>query len=205
MTRQQMMAVMKSSNCQTSHEQIDLLKKEIQKRAGHVGNFPSGISQTINRFKSDYKTRWEAAYRMKERFLKNNQTWLDTSISIFSLILKRSGPGRPLIPFEECTKKIKAAKCLDLRKSKPLPKLTYATQMELKAARQREASKLIENVLSDSSKASEYTKAYRQSIETMTMSGEDALALIVEARLSRHQYNIVRSKAPKIYPSYKVI
>lgn len=41
-------------------------------------------------------------------------------------------------------------------------------------------------------------------METISMSGENTVVLIVDAQ-SSHQYNIIRSKAPKIYPSYKIV
>lgn len=37
------------------------------------------------------------------------------------------------------------------------------------------------------------------------MSGEDAQAVSIDAKLSRHQYDIIRSKAQKKFPSYKIV
>lgn len=94
----------------------------------------------------------------------------------------------------------------DLRKSTALPELVYATLMKLRASGQGVASKIIRDILSDPSIHIEYSKTYQLSLETVAMmSGEDAVALLVEANLSRHQYNVLRSKSPKIYPSYKIV
>lgn len=198
--------IMKNSG-HNLQDQIDTLKKEIEKKTGCVdAEFRTTISQTINRFKSDYKSRWEAAKRMEERFYDKNTTWLDSSISFPTRKIKRSIPGRPAIPFEESTDRMKRKKTEDLRKSTPLPELVYTTQMKLKASGQGAASKIIKDILSDPSKPSDYSKAYQQSLEpVLMMSGEDAVAVLVEANLSRHQYNVLRSKSPKIYPSYKIV
>lgn len=142
---------------------------------------------------------------VKVRFLENNKTWLDSSISFPNLTLKRGGPGHPKITFDQSTKRMKRQKTLDLRKSTPLTELVYATQMELRATGQKEASIVITDILSDSSSPSKYLIAYRNSLETVTMSGGDAVAVVVEAGLSRHQYNVIRSNAPKLYPSYKIL
>ena len=205
MTRLQLFTIMKSSGHKKIQDQIDYLQKELKRRTGCVGEFSKNISERINRFKSEHKSRWEAAHRIEERFLKNNKTWLNSSSFLHDLTLKCSGPGRPKIPFDQSSERMKRQKTLDFRKSTPLPELLYATQMELKATGQATASKLIEDILSDSSKPSKYSNAYRESLEIVTMSEEDAVALIVEAGLSRHQYNVIRSKAPKIYPSYKTV
>ncbi|KAG5894842.1 hypothetical protein JTB14_033684 [Gonioctena quinquepunctata] len=37
------------------------------------------------------------------------------------------------------------------------------------------------------------------------MSGEDALVVLITAKLSRHQYDAVRDSAPQIFPSYKTV
>lgn len=67
--------IMKNSGHKNLREQIDSLQKEIEKRTECDGRFRTAISQTINRFKSDYKSRWEAAHRMEDRFCDKNKTY----------------------------------------------------------------------------------------------------------------------------------
>lgn len=49
-----------------------------------------------------------------------------------------------------------------------------------------------------------YKKSHSQSQQNL-LSGEDALAVLIAAKLSREQYNIIRKSAPEKFPSYKII
>jgi hypothetical protein len=157
----------------------------------------------IIHFQSEYKTRWEKAHRMEERFLENNKNWLEVKVYLPSV--KKQIGGRPKISFEKSTERMKRQKTKKLRNSTSLPQLAFTTQMKLRSSGQTDASKLVKEIVSDPTRAHKYIGSYNQSIETISMSGQDALALIIDAQLSRHQYNIIRSKAPKIYPSYKIV
>lgn len=66
-----------------------------------------------------------------------------------------------------------------LRKFTPLSKLVYATEMKLRTSGQGAVSKIIQDVLSDLSKPIKYSKAYQ--LESLTMRGEDDVALLVTA------------------------
>ncbi|CAH1114633.1 unnamed protein product [Psylliodes chrysocephalus] len=193
---------MKNSGHKKLEDQIDSLQKEIKKRTGCVSDFRTAISQTINRFKAishdgKQRTAWKVDFAKKitRGYIRH----------LPLLHVKKSIPGRPAIPFEESTERIKRQRTQELRKSTPLPELVYATKMKLKASGQGAASKIIKDILSDPSKPSKYLKASQQSLETDTMmSREDAVALLVEADLSRHQYNILKSKSPKSSKSRKI-
>ncbi|CAI6375633.1 unnamed protein product [Macrosiphum euphorbiae] len=204
MSREKFLEIMKNSGHQKLQYQIQTLQKEIEKRTGYgTDSQKLQISRMISRFQSEYKTRWEKAHRMEERFIKDNTNWLKSKVCLPS-VTQQLG-GRPKISFEESTERMKRQKTKDLRKSTSLPQLVFATQMKLRASGQTDTSKLVGEIVSDPSSAQKYINSYKQSIETKSMSGDDAVALIVDAQLSRHQYNIIRSKAPKIYPSYKIV
>lgn len=104
---------------------------------------------------------------MEDRFCDKNKTWLDTSLSFPTLKIKRSIPGRPAIPFEESTNRMKRQKTYDLRKSTPLSELVYATQVKLRAAGQGAASKVIKDILSSPTRPTKYSKAFKQSLEVV--------------------------------------
>ncbi|CAH1108689.1 unnamed protein product [Psylliodes chrysocephalus] len=116
--------------------------------------------------------------------------------------------GRPIVPFEESNELTKRKKTEDLRKNKSIAELSFATQMSLRVSGNTEASKLLKDITSTSPKrASKYGKAYKTLIEKepRKMSGEDALALLVDAKLSRHQYSLIRQSNPERFPSYKIL
>jgi len=146
---------------------------------------------------------------MEERFLKNNAEWLDTSISFRTregMEIPEKKRGRPKISFESSSERTKRLKTKELRDAIPVNILNYATQMGLRATGQTQTSKVLHKITSTSPKrASKYRKAYAKSIKKQVMSAEDALAVLVDAKLSRHQYNIIRMSSPEKFPSYKIV
>lgn len=209
--RRELLNIMKSSGNREIDEQFNFLREEVKKRTKCGEEYVKLLNKKLSYFKSEYKSRWIKALRMEERFLKNNAEWLDTSIS-FQTIVEIETPekkrGRPKIPFECSSERTKRLKTKELRDSIPVNILNYATQMGLRATGQAQASKVLHEITSTSPKrASKYRKAYAksQSIAKQVMSGEDALAVLVDAKLSRHQYNIIRMSAPEKFPSYKII
>lgn len=193
---------MKNSGHKVLCDQVCSLQKEIEKRTGFIGDSEKRISHQINRFKSEYKSRWNAVHRIENRFFENNKNWLNTSISFPRVIVKR---GRPQVPFDESTERMKRQKTIALRRSTSLSELGYATQMELRVSGQTEASKFVKEIVTNPSSCSKYTNNFSNSSEIIPISGEDAVALIIEAGLSRHQYEVIRAKIPKMYPSYKIV
>ncbi|XP_050531106.1 uncharacterized protein LOC126899895 [Daktulosphaira vitifoliae] len=84
--------------------------------------------------------------------------------------------------------------------------LSHATQMSLRASGQIEAAKLPKEIsTSTRTRASRYRKVFMQSQAPKKLSSEDVLAVIVDAKLSRHQYNIIRMSAFDKFSSYKVV
>lgn len=200
---------MKSSGKSEVDEQFIFLKQEIMKRTNCDEELSQDLNKKIAHFKSQYKSRWLKAFRMEERFCKNNSTWLDTSISFQireEMKTIETKKGRPKISFETSSERAKRLKTKELRDSTPVNLLTYATEMSLRAVGQAQASKLLHEITSTSPKrASRYRKAYVKSLDAQPMSGEDALSVLVDAKLSRHQYNIIRMSAPEKFPSYKKV
>lgn len=70
--------------------------------------------------------------------------------------------------------------------------------MSLRSSGQLEASKLVKEIISSSPSQSNKNKVEM-------MSGKEALAMIIDAKLSRHQYAIIRSKDKMKFPSYEKV
>lgn len=68
----------------------------------------------------------------------------------------------------------------------------------------RNGAEILKNVVDDPPMALEYERAYVQA-EISRISPEEALGMVVDGQFSRYKYNIIRSKAPQVFPSYKVI
>lgn len=201
---------MKNSKLNTLVERYEFMVKEINRLTNCDEIKFVNIKQKLLNFKSEYKTRWEKACRIEETFIKNNKSWLDTSLSFPSYSENVIGKkrGRPQVSFEDCSEQAKRLKTKELRNTTSLPVLLHATCMKLKAEGQVKTSNVIKDMTSSSpNRASEYQKAYKEFSEQKQklLSGEDALAVLVDAKLSREQYNVIRKNAPEKFPSYKVV
>ncbi|KAF2902562.1 hypothetical protein ILUMI_03625 [Ignelater luminosus] len=86
----------------------------------------------------------------------------------------------------ERTKRQKTKK---LREFTPASVLSYATQMGLRDEGQSQASRLLKEITNTSP----------------TCASRYALAVLVDAKLSRHQYDVIRTSALEIFPSYKTV
>ncbi|KYN10861.1 hypothetical protein ALC57_16988 [Trachymyrmex cornetzi] len=87
--------------------------------------------------------------------------------------------------------------------------LAYATQMSLRSVGQLDASKVMKEATSTSPlRAFKYRKAFH-SIRESTLSTEVALSILVEYKLSKSQYQGLRSVSKEnhcqLYPPYKKI
>lgn len=198
---------MRRANSTGLDERIDILTEEIKKRTKCDEKNFKDLKHKLSHFKFQYATRWKKANRMDERFLQNNQSWLDASISF--LLKKETKRGRPETSFDFCSERTKRLKTKDLRETNSLSALAYATQMSLRAQGNPQASKIVKEITTLSpERANKYKEAYKKSLEPQKVSmnsGEDALSVLVDAKLSRNKYEIVREKALEKFPSYKVV
>lgn len=115
--------------------------------------------------------------------------------------------GRPCLKFGDCSEGSKRLKTADLRKSNTTEELVYATQMSLRSTGNVTASNILKTISSDPEKAIEYKEAMKTVSKNKTkfMSKNGILATFVDAQLSKHQYDVIRKRAPDIFPSYKII
>ncbi|CAH0558647.1 unnamed protein product [Brassicogethes aeneus] len=72
--------------------------------------------------------------------------------------------------------------------------------MSLRAQGQVQASKVLKNITIN-------PQAFQKSLEPqqLILLAEDALAVLIDAKLSREQYDVIRRKAPEKFPSYKIV
>lgn len=193
---------MKNSEPKSLQDRFNLLRWEVITRVD-----PSDMvdfTKRFNNFCTDYKTRWQNSHRMDKFFLKNNKDWLDASISFNAPPVPTQKRGRHDLLFDECTEKTKAKKCKEIRENIPLPILAHATQMSLRAAGKTDASKIVKEIISSPTRAKKYRKSFQQ-VSPQQLSAEKALSVLVEAKLTRHQYNVLRNAAPEIFPSYTTV
>ena len=155
----------------------------------------------FSRFVCDFKDRWAKSNRHEQRFLGKNQNWLDSSIPFVTTTTKR---GRKAIDFDDCSETTKVKKCKNLRQNVSLPVLSYATQISLRASGQTEAAKIVKEITASPSRAAKFRKNVI-CVKEKQMTPEEALVVLVEAKLSRKQYNVIRNAAPDKFPAYTLL
>lgn len=120
--------------------------------------------------------------------------------------------GRPSKTFSELSDRSKQRKTSDLRSSTDSDELVYATQMSLRASGASKAATILKNITCSPQRAEKYQAAYKSS-ETnkpiSKISGDLALSDVVEAKMTRHAYEIVRKRLSQcnaqVYPPYEKI
>lgn len=190
---------MKNSSITNLEAKIRFLRKETIKRIK-----PSDIKDfcaRFNNFVQTLKTRWEKSSKRHERFLEQNKDWLDASISF---VPPPPRTGRRKLSFEESSEKTKAKKCKIIRDNTSLPVLAHAAQMSFRKSGQPVASKILKEIIKSPTKAKKYQKSLKE-VKPHKLSAEEALGVLIEGRLSRHSYNVIRKAAPEKFPSYTIV
>ncbi|KAG5873624.1 hypothetical protein JTB14_030037 [Gonioctena quinquepunctata] len=109
--------------------------------------------------------------------------------------------------FESSSERSQRLKTQVLRESKSGAILSFVAHMNSSSQGQSEASQV---TTTTSSKATKCEAAYQKSISSKSerdMSEENSLAVVISGKLSRYQYDVVRTKAPdrrckKMVPKY---
>lgn len=141
------------------------------------------IGAVNKRFMGNFNVRWKSTSRTRKIFDRKYGDWQDR---VFEVLLqtanstcKKEG-GRPLKPFEECSSRTKRHKIKRLRESHP-------------------------QELIDAASSNLHT---RDDIN-IGFDADTALALIVQTKLSKFQYEVIRKSCKdighNIFPSYNKI
>ncbi|KAL4113959.1 hypothetical protein QTP88_017505 [Uroleucon formosanum] len=137
----------------------------------------------------------------------------ETEIHFPSKISTQSGKsrGRPSTSFHDSSDRSKRRKTEQLRTQYSPTMLSYAAQMSLRKSGNVDSAYVIKNITCTTpTRASKYKKSYKDSKNKIkVISNDEALSLLIEAQLTKHQYNLVRTRAKKhgcnIYPAYHLL
>lgn len=193
-----------STKSKHSHGNYEHLSKYILEITKYPNEFPKHIKKVVSYFIKQFNTKWSASYRNEDYLKKKNFDWLETKISFptyqsssFSSNYIKVKGGRPKVDFFKSSERTKRRKTQLLRFEVGPLELSYAPQMSLRASGHLDASNVIKEVtLSTPKRAEKYRKAYKETLKSvMPYTDNKALSLVIEAKLSKHQYNIIRSTA----------
>lgn len=211
--RREMMDIMLSCRSTKFEARSKYLLEYIQKITGYTEALPKKIKNLIHKFVFDFKSKWQSSSRKLEYFQKINRQWLDMDIYLPSKIFmtSHSTGGRPVIDFEISSERSKRRNTEMLRFQTSTSKLLYAAQMSLRKSGKLDAAEVIKEVTATTpTRATKYRKAYKDSlVPHVQISSNQAISMLVEAKLTKYQYNIVRSTAithgKKIFPNYEAV
>ncbi|XP_011867945.1 PREDICTED: uncharacterized protein LOC105562053 [Vollenhovia emeryi] len=192
----------------------DIVEMEVSKKLKHPYILPKSLKAAMGRLVSEFKKRWQQVSRNETKFFQKFDQWLNVPVSftIENEGLKTSMEntmGRPSTSWDHLSDRSKRRRTEKIRKEHTVHELAYATQMGLRASGNLHASKVIRDVTEGSpSKASQYRKSMERVSEDV-LSGNEALSLVVEGKMTKSQYQLIRSvsvkKNCKLYPPYKCV
>jgi len=201
---------MQEINAKHFNARFDHLKKRLVTLTECPEN---SLNKLLSYFISEFKSKWQSSQRKKNIFLSKNKIWLDTEIHFPSKISTQSGKsrGRPSTSFHDSSDRSKRRKTEQLRTQYSPTMLSYAAQMSLRKSGNVDSAYVIKNITCTTpTRASKYKKSYKDSKNKIkVISNDEALSLLIEAQLTKHQYNLIRTQAKKhgcnIYPAYHLL
>ncbi|XP_011165437.1 uncharacterized protein LOC105199863 [Solenopsis invicta] len=120
--------------------------------------------------------------------------------------------GRSSMKFEEASNRTKRRIATDLHKSQSTLELSLATEMSFCSSEASNAASIVKEITTTlSTRADKYRTTLKLSATSRitTMSGDSALSDVIEGKLSKHQYLLIRKSMKKhnalTYPAYEKI
>lgn len=161
------------------------------------------IKRNFSHLKTQLKKRWKAACYIKNRFISKNHDWLQGTF-VLPKAASTIHKGRPSKSFEDSSERSKRRKTEALREV-DLKTLTHATGSKMYKEGKRVASQVLKDFESSPKRASKYKKAFIKKEDAKKLSPFQALKMIVEADLTRNQYELIRATNKHLYPCYSLI
>lgn len=206
MSREDMFNIIKQCEQKKVDEKLKFLQNKLFERTKCPEHKKHLVSESVKSFKHYYKLKWVDAGYKECRFRKNNEQWLKGTITLPAWTVPRS--GRPAKDFKECSERTKRRKTEHLRSEMTHEELTFAASMSERAAGNTDLSSIIKDAAVTPTRATKYKKVIRSAqkvTKSVKLSPTEALAKLVEAGLTRNQYNIMRHGLEHIYPCYSIV
>lgn len=177
-------------------------------------NIINKIKVRIRSFCQVIEQKWLKSGRYRKKFLIDNSSWLEGYWKLPNDLIqvlsnsKQKSVGRPQKPFEACGSKAQRSKIKKILNSTSQNELFVATEIKLRQQGKRDSAPIVKELTVASPRRGTIIKKARMSDHQTPgeFSADQALALIVDANLSTHQYNLIRTHAKnknnKLYPAY---
>ena len=173
----------------------------------NLGNYSEeetkAVKRTLSYLKVDFKRRWVSSRRTDAMFRKKNEIWLNGSVELPTE--RRGNVGRPTKGFEELSDRSKRRRTKYLRENTCADELSFAAHMNHRAEGNVNVSTIIRSISKTPTRAAKYRKTFKASKTSVAIerhTSSQALAMFVEANLTRKQYEVIQAANKKIYPCY---
>jgi hypothetical protein len=167
---------------------------------------------------SKYKSKWQEVSRIKERFNTRFQTWLDGDFGIEEFIVEDLNSstssasssamkrGRPSKPFSELSERGKR-RIIDSQvvdpKEDSIEKALLLARRTAYHQKEQNMVKVIGHILKNQEISNRMLAQLTD--QHGRMSAEEAFGVLIEAGLSKSQYEIIHRESPSRFPPYNVI
>lgn len=215
-TRREMLKVLRRAEGDRASKKKQLLTYIKEKTSAELAK---EAMQKVDVFCSKLFHKLDKCNRNYQRLEEENAEWLDCELVMVtkpnsepdcepSTSSGVAGPGRREVAFSESSERSKRRKTETLRSSWSGTTLAYAARMKYREEGELEKPKLLQEIEKSPTRAGKIRKSWvlSQKETPKCYNPEEALALILEVDLTRHQYQLLRNGAKNldhnIYPAY---
>lgn len=208
-SRRQLYDILKKFKGKQLEEKFLLLEEYLMKLTKCQIEKRNVLSSALKFFKSDFKKKWIATSYKDDRFIKNNDQWLKSSIKLPNWSVKPTQKsGRPLKSFKELSDCSKRRITKQLREQVPVEELTYAASVSQRTSGNTDAAKLIKDITSTPTRAKQFRQVIDHSSK-LTMvkkfTPSEALAIFVEDDFTKKQWEVIQNASKNIYPCFSLV
>lgn len=179
------------------------LLDHMEQRMG--ARFDGAVKVALENFVHKLKVKYAKQRTNWESFRVANADWLSGKVS-FRVC---SEGGRPVGDISNSSVRTKIKRTENLRAQYSIGELAAALEIAYRKIGNYKASSIVGNIGRNPDSAKLYSKGFVQRDlqvgRCKQISGKDALAMVVEANLSRSQYDIIKRNLKKALPNYKVV
>lgn len=175
------------------------------------------ILKEIKHFCSNLLVRYNKCYQNYNKFVTKYSSWLKSKL--FSCLEdnpQERSIGRPVKSFATCNYKTQKKRVVNLVETQTAEELALAAEISFRSAGKRNVANLINKVVTTDSpeilkKAKNIFNATTSNKEAVlrTYSPDEALALMIDTKMTKHQYNLMQKGAQErnsnLYPPYYLI
>lgn len=158
--------------------------------------------------------KWKASKRTLNVFLKSESSWICKQFKMPILLpmveeeTEVSKRGRPEKSFKECGIKAKKRKIQGLM-DRSSEELSLATESKLREEGKRTKAEIVKKAINSSPRTLRALKTPTATTSMIPYTPEEALALITELNLTKHQYKNLQKSAKhrnaNLYPTYESV